>query len=641
MFVDRAAVGCPGAGTDPPAADHRRLRRLRRPQPAQDHPALYNLARDGLLPEQYAVVGYAPDGWDDAAFVEHARQSVVTFSRSSLQEAPGAASPAHLHFLSGSFDTPNGLAPLEARLAEVRRHPRHRGSPAAVLRRAGLDRADAHLPPRRVRAAEPPVVLEKPFGRDLGRRRRLNAQVHEVYDEAQLFRIDHFLGKETIQNLLVLRFANTMIERIWNRDAIDHVQITAAETVGVEARGAFYEETGAVRDMIQNHLLQLLAFVAMEAPRSFAPDDIRDETVRVLRAVRPFRPDESLRGQYAAGVVGGRTVPGYRDERNVDPDSTVETFVAVRAFIDNWRWAGVPFYLQTGKRLPRKTTEVTVVFKEVPAASSPASTSRRPSPTCSRSGSSPRRACRSPSRPSRRASHLGNQTVAMDFSYREWFESNAEAYERLIHDAMVGDPTLFIRQDAVERAWEIVTPLIEHPGPLHSYPAGSAAPWTEYAAGPWSEAAARFIAPRQWLVETGAPTARIGDIMTRSVYTRDRRRLRGRHRQGHDQGPVRLRRSSSTASGRLVGILTERDVLRAAASGADLTAATAAEWMTADPVTADPRHGHRRRRRARWAPGASGTCPSVVGDRVAGIVSQRDVLRARIHAHRPPQPPTG
>ncbi|HEY4409837.1 MAG TPA: glucose-6-phosphate dehydrogenase [Acidimicrobiia bacterium] len=598
-------------------------------------PALYNLARDGLLPDRYAVVGYAPDGWDDAAFTEHARQSVLGFSRSSLTEEAWGRFAPRLHFVSGSFDQPGSLAPLEARLAEFDKTLDTEGHrllfgavPASIV--PTLISRLGECGPRPTHR----VVLEKPFGRDLASAQRLNAQVHEVYDESQIFRIDHFLGKETIQNLLVLRFANTMIERIWNRDAIDHVQITAAETVGVEARGAFYEETGAVRDMIQNHLLQLLAFVAMEAPRSFAPDDIRDETVRVLRTVRPFLPEDSVRGQYSAGVVSGREVPGYRDERNVAPDSTVETFVAVRAFIDNWRWAGVPFYLQTGKRLPRKTTEVTVFFKEVPAALFAGAGLTPPVPNLLSIRIQPEEGMSFAFQAKPPGLHLANQTVAMDFSYREWFEGNAEAYERLIHDAMVGDPTLFIRQDAVERAWEIVTPLIEAPGPLHRYTAGAAGEWTEYPAGAWSEAAARFIAPRTWLVETGAPTARIGDIMTRPVYTvtgdvcvADVAKAMAKGRFGSAV--------VADGDGRLAGILTERDVLRAAASGTDLTAATAAEWMTANPSTAALDTDIAD---AAEVMGTRGFrhLPVVADGKVVGIVSQRDVLSARIHAHRPP-----
>jgi glucose-6-phosphate 1-dehydrogenase len=602
-------------------------------------PALYNLARDGLLPERYAVVGYAPDAWDDDAFIQHARLSVANFSRSSLTEEAWGRFAPHLHFVSGTFNEPQSLAPLEARLAELDttlgtdgRRLLFCAVPASIV--PTLISRLGECGPRPTHR----VVLEKPFGRDLDSARRLNAQVHEVYDESQVFRIDHFLGKETIQNLLVLRFANTMIGRIWDRDAIDHVQITAAETVGVEARGAFYEETGAVRDMIQNHLLQLLAFVAMEAPRSFAPDDIRDETVRVLRTVRLFQPDESLRGQYTAGVVGGRDVPGYREEPNVAPDSPVETFVALRAFIDNWRWAGVPFYLQTGKRLPRKTTEVTVFFKEVPAYLFAGGHLTAPVPNLLSIRIQPEEGMSFAFQAKPPGLYLANQTVAMDFSYREWFESNAEAYERLIHDAMVGDPTLFIRQDAVERAWEIVTPLIEHPGPLHDYAAGTGAEWTEYPAGSWSEAASRFISPRQWLVQTGAPTARIGDIMTHHVYT-----VSGDVCVADIAKAMAKGRFGSSiivdADGHLAGILTERDVLRAAASGTDLTTATAAEWMTAEPMTAALDMDIAD---AAELMGTRGFrhLPVVVDNKVAGIVSQRDVLSARIHAHRPPPHPT-
>jgi CBS domain-containing protein len=354
--------------------------------------------------------------------------------------------------------------------------------------------------------------------------------------------------------------------------------------------------------------------------------------------VRPIQPDESVRGQYLAGVVGGREVPGYRDERNVAPDSTVETFVAVRAFIDNWRWAGVPFYLQTGKRLPRKTTEVTVFFKEVPAELFVGGELSAPVPNLLSIRIQPEEGMSFAFQAKPPGLDLANQTVAMDFSYREWFESNAEAYERLIHDAMEGDPTLFIRQDAVERAWEIVTPLIAHPGPLHTYTAGATGEWTEYPAGSWSAAASRFIHPRRWLVETGAPTARIGDIMTRPVYT-----VTGDVCVADIAKAMAKGRFGSSVvidgDGRLIGILTERDVLRAAASGADLTAAAAADWMTANPTTAALDMDIAD---AAEVMGTRGFrhLPVVVDDKVVGIVSQRDVLSARIHAHRPPQPPT-
>jgi glucose-6-phosphate 1-dehydrogenase len=590
-------------------------------------PAFYNLAREGLLPGGYAIVGYAPEDWDDESFREHVRRSIQTFSRSSLDEEVWQRFAHSLFFVSGTFSTPGSLRPLEDRLGHLDRAHGFGGRrlyycavPASVFPTllARLGEGGDQSATR--------IVVEKPFGRDLATARELNRRVHEVFDESQVFRIDHFLGKETIQNLIVLRFANTMIERIWNRDAIDHVQITAAESVGVELRAAFYEETGAVRDMIQNHLLQLLSFVAMEPPRSMEPDDIRDETVRVLRALRPFQPDEVVRGQYTAGVIGGRDLPGYRQELNVAPDSTVETFVAIRASIDNWRWAGVPFYLQTGKRLPRKATEVAVMFKEVPSYLFRGRELSAPPPNLLSIRIQPEEGMSFAFQSKPPGLRLANQTVAMDFSYREWFEGNAEAYERLLHDAMIGDPTLFIRQDAVERAWEVVTPLLDDSGSLH--PPGS---WSEYPAGSWSEAAAAFIAPRRWLVEEGGFSARLGQIMTQDVYTIGPEATVAEVAKAMTQG--RFGSSLVLSDGSLVGIFTERDVLRAAASGVDLSAATAAEWMTPDPVTVSVDMDTQE---AAELMGTRGFrhLPVMAGDKVAGIVSQRDVLSARIHAHR-------
>jgi glucose-6-phosphate 1-dehydrogenase len=592
-------------------------------------PAFYNLAREGLLPQGYAIVGFAPDDWDDEAFREHVRRSIETFSRSSLDEEVWGRFAASLSFVSGSFSTPGSLGALEDHLAHLGR----------VWGLGGLRLYYCAVPPSAFPSlvarlgeggdqANSRIVVEKPFGRDLATARELNRLVHQVFDESQVFRIDHFLGKETIQNLIVLRFGNTMIERLWNRDAIDHVQITAAESVGVELRAAFYEETGAVRDMIQNHLLQLLAFVAMEPPRSMDPDDIRDETVRALKALRPFQPGDALRGQYTAGTVGAREVPGYRQELNVAPDSTVETFVAIRASIDNWRWAGVPFYLQTGKRLPRKATEVAVMFKPVPSYLFHGRELSPPPPNLLSIRIQPEEGMSFAFQSKPPGLRLANQTVAMDFSYREWFEGNAEAYERLLHDAMVGDPTLFIRQDAVERAWEVLAPLLEDPGSQAPYPTGS---WSEYAAGSWNEAAADFIAPRRWLVEEGGFSARLGQIMTRDVYTIGPEVTVAEVAKAMTQG--RFGSSLVLSDGRLIGIFTERDVLRAAASGADLSTATAAEWMTADPVTVSVDMDTQE---AAELMGTRGFrhLPVMAGDEVAGIVSQRDVLSARIHAHR-------
>jgi glucose-6-phosphate 1-dehydrogenase len=457
-------------------------------------PALYNLARKHHLPEKFAVVGYGRTGWDDDAFRDHARRAVEEFSRTPIEEDVWKPFSHSLHYVSGSFDDPNCFAPLNDRLSFLDEQSGTEGTrlyycatpPSAfpiIVSRLGECREQ-----QRSR-----IVIEKPFGFDVDSARELNRVVHRVFDESQVFRIDHYLGKETVQNLIVFRFANSMFERLWNRDAIDHVQITAAESVGVEGRGSYYEETGAVKDMVQNHLLQVLSFVAMEPPRSLEPDAIRDEKVKLLRAIRPLEPEYVVRGQYVAGEVGGCRVPGYRDEQRVDRGSPVETFIAARARIDNWRWDGVPFYLRTGKRLARRATEVTISFREAPAylfeelglpqltanhlhiaiqpdeGMSFAFLAKQPGPG------------------------LLPQTVRMQFSYGDSFTiAPAEAYERLLHDAMVGDHTLFTREDGVERSWRIVAPILESDLPLAMYRAGT---W-----GP--DEADRLIAPRKWHLRT-------------------------------------------------------------------------------------------------------------------------------------------
>ena len=323
------------------------------------------------------------------------------------------------------------------------------------------------------------VVLEKPFGGSLASARELSDQIHEVFDESQVFRIDHYLGKETVQNIVVLRFGNAVFDRLWNRDVIDHLQLTVAESIGVEGRAGYYDGSGAIRDLLQNHMLQMLSFLAMEPPRSLEPEALRDEKVKLLRAIPPLRPEDVVRGQYE----------GYRAEPGVDPDSTTETFVAAKLRIDNWRWQGVPVFLRHGKKLPRRCTEITVVFRRAPdylfrelgmdhvpadhltihvqpdEGISLAFQAKVPGPG------------------------YELQTVRMDFDYEESFKHEpAEAYERLLHDAMGGDHTLFTREDEVERSWEIVEPVLERPGPVSAYATGT---W-----GP--EQATELIAPRRW-----------------------------------------------------------------------------------------------------------------------------------------------
>jgi glucose-6-phosphate 1-dehydrogenase len=337
-------------------------------------------------------------------------------------------------------------------------------------------------------------VIEKPFGRDTDSARRLNRDVARVFREAQVYRIDHYLGKETVRNLLVFRFANGIFEPIWNRRYVDHVQITVAEEIGVEGRGAFYEETGASRDILQNHLMQLLALVAMEPPASFSADALRDEKVKVIRAITPLAPRdvarEVVRGQYGRGWVEATEVPAYRDEEDVDPASETETFVAARLHVDDWRWSGVPFYLRVGKRLPRRTTEVAIRFREVPyRLFREASTDPEPNLLAIRiqpdEGILLRFSAKVP------GLGLDVRAVNMDFTYGSAFsEDPPEAYETLILDALLGDASLFTRADEVEEAWGVVTPIID-------VWAETAMPdFPNYDAGTWGPAAAEELIER-------------------------------------------------------------------------------------------------------------------------------------------------
>ena len=454
-------------------------------------PALYDLAYVGLLPERYAVIGSGGRRLDDAAFRERARAGVDDFARHRPDDVRWKAFAESLSYVSAPLDDPDAFGPLKERLVAVDeqlgaegRRLFYCGTPPSafplIVRRLG----DAGL------ARNARIVLEKPIGRDLASAVALGRTVRDVFDESQVFRIDHYLGKEAVQNILVFRFANTMVDRAWCGDAIDHVQITVAESGGIERRGRYYEESGALRDMVQNHLLQVLAFVAMEPPDSLAPEDIRDQKAKVLEAVRPISANELVRGQYAEGVVEGREVPAYRTEDRVAPDSTVETFVAARTWIDNERWKGVPFFLRTGKRLPRQQTEVAIVLRE---------SERRLFEGAGIAGLpahhlalriQPDEGISLVFRAKEPGPGMAVDAVPMDFSYGSSFRTRPkQAYERLLHDAMAGDQTLFLREDAIERSWEIVAPVLD----------GSSESVHPYAAGTWGPAVAdELIAPRAW-----------------------------------------------------------------------------------------------------------------------------------------------
>jgi glucose-6-phosphate 1-dehydrogenase len=453
-------------------------------------PALYDLAYEGLLPERYAIVGSGGSRLDDADFRERARGGVEEFSRHRLDDGRWQAFARELCYVSAPLDDPDAFAALRERLVtldadlggEGRRLFYCATPPSAfptIVQRIGERGLEEHAR----------IVLEKPIGHDLASARELGRVAREVFDEPQVFRIDHYVGKEAVQNILVFRFANSMVERAWCAEAVDHVQITVAESAGIEQRARYYEEAGALRDMVQNHLLQVLAFVAMEPPDSLAPEDVRDRKAELLEAVRPFSADELVRGQYTAGVVEGHEVPAYRDEERVAPDSTVETFVAMRVWIDNARWRGVPFFLRTGKRLPHRATEVAIVLREA---------DRRLFEGAGLAGLpahhlalriQPDEGISLVFRAKEPGPGLALDVVPMDFSYGGSFRTqSAEAYERLLHDAMAGDQTLFLREDAVERSWEIVAPVLDASGMVHPY-----------AAGTWGPSAAdELIAPRAW-----------------------------------------------------------------------------------------------------------------------------------------------
>ncbi|HEY6377875.1 MAG TPA: glucose-6-phosphate dehydrogenase [Candidatus Dormibacteraeota bacterium] len=428
-------------------------------------PALYNLSVEGLLPAHGKVVGFATADWDDAAFRNHAREAVRQHSRTGLDDRAFDVFAERLRYVA----TGAGLAALKPALGNERRLV-YLAVPASAFTTLITGMGSAGL------AAGTSVIIEKPFGRDLASARALNVALHEHFPEPRIFRIDHYLGKETVQNLLVFRFGNSVFERIWNRDCVEQVEITVAEELGVEQRGAFYEETGAIRDIVQNHLFQLLSILAMEPPISFEAEALRDEKVKLLRAVRTLEPHEVIRGQYVAGVVDGQPVPGYTDEPGVAKRSTTETFAALCVHIDNWRWAGVPFLLRTGKRMARRETAVILTFRSVPLHLFEG-TDARPAHNRLRIRVQPDEGIDLDFEAKRPGPALVTGPVRMDFSYGESFKTSPpEAYERLLHDALLGDHTLFIREDEVERGWAIVEAVLEHPGAVHPYPAGSWGP---------------------------------------------------------------------------------------------------------------------------------------------------------------------
>ncbi|HXL47259.1 MAG TPA: glucose-6-phosphate dehydrogenase [Xanthobacteraceae bacterium] len=472
-------------------------------------PALYNLVRGGKLPEGFAMIGIDRNDETTEAWRSNLTNMIQAFARAgggerqALDEQAWSSLVNRMHYMRGDFTQAETYGRLEKLLNEqcgrqggtghvlfyLAVADRFFGPVIEQLGRAGLARQSETAWRR--------VIIEKPFGHDFASAEALNAQILKVLSEDQIYRIDHFLGKETVQNILVLRFANGIFEPLWNRDHIDHVQITAAETVGVEARGRFYEKTGALRDMVPNHLFQLLAMIAMEPPISFDADAVRAKKTELFQALHPISPENAVRGQYAAGVVLGKSVGDYRREADVAPDSGTETYVALKLGIDNWRWAGVPFYLRTGKYLSARTTEVAVQFRQAPYALFRDTPVERLPPNILMLRIQPDEGLSLSFSAKRPGADIEIDGVQMDFAYRDYFAPLASVgYETLIYDCLIGDATLFQRADAVEAGWRAVQGLID------AWAKTPAEDFPNYAAGSAGPAAAdRLLARdgRAWL----------------------------------------------------------------------------------------------------------------------------------------------
>ncbi len=460
-------------------------------------PALYNLACAKLLPNEFAITGvdlasHTDEDWHRS--LEDMTQQFVTAGdpNGKVDQEVWKWLTSRMRYQQGDLNAPATYEKLKTNLAERDAKEGTAGNYLFYMAVAGQFFAPVveHLGESKLACQENGywrrVVVEKPFGHDLASAQDLDRRMLKVLDESQVYRIDHFLGKETVQNIMMFRFANGFFEPVWSRDRIDHVQITVAETVGVEERGRFYENTGALRDMVPNHVFQLVAMTAMEAPSSFRADAIRSEKAKVIESIRVCGPDEissmAVRGQYDSGEVGGKPVPAYRQEKDVAPDSPVETYAAMKLNIENWRWAGVPFYVRTGKRLARRKSQIAIRFKEAPCALFRGTSVNNPPPNWLLLRIQPEEgiALEFGTKIPGPTMRLGD--VRMDFKYHDYFgTAPATGYETLIYDVMIGDSTLFQRADNIEDGWKVVQPLLEawsneRPGNFPNYKVGTEGP---------------------------------------------------------------------------------------------------------------------------------------------------------------------
>lgn len=472
-------------------------------------PALYNLYLDRSLPDDFAILGTGRKEMNDDEFRRHLREGVDRFSRrGEAQEAEWKEFSAHVTFMIADLNDQETYTRLAEKLdgfdkrvgTEANRVFYLAIPPETVERTAqGLVEAGLNRDGSRAR-----LVVEKPFGHDLDSAKQLNRTLVSLFHESQIFRIDHYLGKETVQNILAFRFGNSLFEPVWNRRYIDNVQITVAEDVGVEHRGSYYEHAGALRDMIQNHLLQIFCLIAMEAPISLDSDEIRNKKVDVLHAVRPIHPDQlhqfAVRGQYSAGWIEGKHVAAYRSEPGVAPTSPVETFAALKLLVDNWRWQGVPFYLRTGKRLPARTSEVCISFRPVPHQTFPSSALMDRRPNRLLLAIQPSEGILLRFEVKHPGSKMYLSPVLMQFYYKEAFkDATPEAYKTLLLDIMRGDSTLFMRADQAEAAWSVIAPV------LNAWESARPTDFPNYQAGTWGPEAAEILTAqdgRNWVVPT-------------------------------------------------------------------------------------------------------------------------------------------
>lgn len=463
-------------------------------------PALFNLFMDKWLSEPVAVIGFGRTSFTEEGFPLRMRQGVGQYSRrGKASDRDWEKFAAHLSYLSADYEDPRAYCALSDQISKLEEEWHTTANRVFYLATPPeefeviaqqLGRASLSHDRGRVR-----LVLEKPFGCDLTSARALNHVFTSVFDESQIYRIDHYLGKETVQNIMALRFANAIFEPIWNRPYIDHVQITVAEELGVEHRGNYYDTAGALRDMVQNHLLQILSLIAMEPPVSFTADEIRNKKVDVLHAIRSIPPRQldsfAVRGQYGAGWINGQRVPPYREEPGVASNSYTETYACLKLFVDNWRWQDVPFYLRTGKRLYRKASEVSIQFRPVPHQSFPAIVLMdfQPNRLVIRIHPDEGILLRFQAKQPGLTMHL--RPVDMQFTYQEAFPTTSpEAYEALLLDVMQGDGTLFVRADEVEAAWSVVTPILD------AWAAGRPLDFPNYAASSWGPAEAEALLDR-------------------------------------------------------------------------------------------------------------------------------------------------